>query len=371
MPNTTNTSTRLYSIDVLRGIAALTIVFWHWQHFFYINGGTIALTFKVVEQPLFYIFSLFYEKGGLAVDLFFIISGFIFFRIYSQPISQRKVQGSDFFVSRFTRLYPLHFITLIIVALQQLVYQRINGGSFVYLFNDLYHFILNIFLLSSVGLEKGYSFNAPIWSVSVEVCTYTIFFFLCRFSRPKFIVLAGLSLFGFILKSKLYSPIGQGLQFFFLGGCVYHVYLLILSMKYSKIISRVLAALVVSLWISLFSGSLSLDFAIKILFALTVLTLVLIETLQGSLGKRLSILGDISYSSYLWHFPLQLLFIIATTLLKIDREIYNSPLILIGFFSLLIPISFVSHKYIEMPIQRCLRDLWVTFRSNEKSSTTV
>jgi uncharacterized membrane protein len=26
---------RLHTLDTLRGIAALSVVFWHWQHFFY------------------------------------------------------------------------------------------------------------------------------------------------------------------------------------------------------------------------------------------------------------------------------------------------------------------------------------------------
>ena len=43
--------------------------------------------------------------------------------------------------------------------------------------NDLYHFVLNILFISSWGLEKGMSFNQPIWSVSFELIVYILFFF--------------------------------------------------------------------------------------------------------------------------------------------------------------------------------------------------
>ena len=51
MHNTPVMPERLYSLDVLRGIAALAVVFWHWQHFFYI--GDTAIGFETREQPLF------------------------------------------------------------------------------------------------------------------------------------------------------------------------------------------------------------------------------------------------------------------------------------------------------------------------------
>jgi peptidoglycan/LPS O-acetylase OafA/YrhL len=37
-----NTPTRFYSLDVLRGLAALAVVLYHWQHFFY-TGSTLGV----------------------------------------------------------------------------------------------------------------------------------------------------------------------------------------------------------------------------------------------------------------------------------------------------------------------------------------
>jgi peptidoglycan/LPS O-acetylase OafA/YrhL len=161
-------SDRLYSLDALRGIAALSVVFWHWQHF-YMGASTPLI---VESQPLFSWFAPLYRNGDLAVDFFFLLSGFIFFWLYQSKIFKGEVSARDFFILRFSRLYPLHFLTLIIVAVQQFYYWKITSTSFIYAENNVFHFILNLFLASSIKLEKGFSFNAPIWSVSVEVFVY-------------------------------------------------------------------------------------------------------------------------------------------------------------------------------------------------------
>jgi len=76
-----------------------------------------------------------------------------------------------------SRLYPLHFLTLMFVLLLQFFYEffldlQMNQG-----YNDFYHFILNLFFVSSWGLEEGNSYNLPIWSVSKEIIAYLVFFY--------------------------------------------------------------------------------------------------------------------------------------------------------------------------------------------------
>ena len=78
----------LYSLDALRGLAALSVVFWHWKHFFF--SGTQQIAFAPEAQPLYAIFRPLYTEGHRAVDLFFCLSGFIFFRLYSERIAAKK-----------------------------------------------------------------------------------------------------------------------------------------------------------------------------------------------------------------------------------------------------------------------------------------
>src|SRR6185436_12525906 len=107
---------RMHSLDALRGIAALAVVFWHWPHFFY-SGTTLAAGFDREAQPFYEVFKIFYRHGILAVDLFFLLSGFIFFWLYAKTISARRLTPREFFVLRVSRLYPLHLVTLLLVAI--------------------------------------------------------------------------------------------------------------------------------------------------------------------------------------------------------------------------------------------------------------
>jgi len=102
---------QLYALDVSRGIAALAVVVWHWQHFAY-KKGSLSQEFIRESQPLYDLLRLFYEKGGLGVQYFFLLSGFIFFWLYSAPIKNNQITAWEFGIHRFSRLYPLHFITL-------------------------------------------------------------------------------------------------------------------------------------------------------------------------------------------------------------------------------------------------------------------
>nr|WP_252146968.1 hypothetical protein [Escherichia coli] len=56
---------------------------WHWQHFFMKKNA--ASDIIINRQPFYDFFSVFYHYGLYAVELFFMISGFIFF-IYTLTI---------------------------------------------------------------------------------------------------------------------------------------------------------------------------------------------------------------------------------------------------------------------------------------------
>ena len=63
--------------------------------------------------------------------------------------------------------------------------------------------------ISSWGFENGHSFNAPIWSVSVEVAIYILFFFLLSLIKKYkiiFIILIILILL-LIYKMKIFDTL--------------------------------------------------------------------------------------------------------------------------------------------------------------------
>ncbi|WP_439852755.1 acyltransferase family protein [Pseudomonas syringae] len=354
---------RLYALDVLRGVAALSVVFWHWQHFFY--KGDTPYSFHPESQPLFGLFSFFYLHGALAVELFFCISGFVFFWLYSEKISNSAIKPLAFFVDRFSRLYPLHIATFLAVSLLQNAYIRQHDTFFVYPFNDLYHAVLNIFLIPAWGFEKGWSFNAPVWSVSVEVMLYFMFFLVAMTRYARYLLIPGLIMLGSIIDPANYK-FGNGMITFFCGGAAYLIFEIASNRIDLKILTYCMAALAVSAWLYLFlCGSFNLYFVMGVLFPLSVAAVAAAGFLHPYLLKPLSGLGDISYSSYLLHFPLQICFAMAVDHAEWSRDVFYSPWMLALFMSLLILLSFISHRFFEIPVQRAIRS---TFKSHKQAT---
>jgi peptidoglycan/LPS O-acetylase OafA/YrhL len=360
-----------YSLDVLRGFGALSVVLWHWQHFFFVGSAPGRLNVK--QEPLFQLFFLFYKHGWLAVELFFTLSGFIFYWLYSDKIAKGATSAKKFVLLRFSRLYPLHIATLLIVLVLQKTFFLLNGTPFVYPHNDIYHFFLNLGFVNSWGIEKGASFNGPAWSVSVEVFLYAAFFLVCRYLPVRWFLLLALSLCATVHASITMFEVSRGISSFFLGGCLYLLYRKICSGNYRVPLTKAMPTLAVIGWcVTAIVATGRVTFSplqlpetssnllcTQLLFPVTVLALALYETENGPVWKRLSFIGDISYSSYLLHFPLQLA-VACLVGVFYEKTIYYSPYFLIGFFLVLIAVSLASYRYLEMPAQKFLRQLFLS-----------
>ena len=342
---------RFYGLDALRGVAALSVVFWHWQHFYF--QGLQARKPLAIELPLHDIFSLLYARGWMAVDLFFILSGFIFFWLYAEPIARGRVLASRFLLLRFSRLYPLHLLTLLFVAGV--------GVDFVYAHNDMRHFGLQLLFASSWGAERGDSFNGPVWSVSVEVLVYAFFFVWCRHVRLKPRGLLLVAIFSLLVLKALYPPLGRGVGGFFLGGWLCATYQ---AWQHNRVASRAMAWSAASAWLATCVTHYALAWTPPkwigsvwpvLLFGCTVLALALNEPAWRGFLKRLAWLGDISYASYLLHYPLQLLCVLAALAWGWPSGLYAQPAFLLAFMAVLIGLSLLFHHAFELPIQKRLR----------------
>lgn len=363
---------RFHSLDALRGLAALAVVFWHWQHF-YFEGGRPPIDFDRTLQPLFSVFSTFYLRGWLAVDLFFTLSGFIFYWLYAESLAARRTTLGQFFWLRFSRLYPLHLVTLLLVAIGQAFHKAITGNYFVYQINDLYHFLLNLSLVSAWGLQRDHSFNGPIWSISIEVLLYIVFFVMCRSRFVRWYWLLAAASLGVLLLEGAHTYIGRGLLSFFVGGLSYMAYTRLRHSGHLVAFARLAAPGLVLMWTTIFvvaalpfqlfdpareNVNLGLICALA-LFPFTMVSLAAIETVRGNFVGPLAKVGDISYASYLLHFPLQLLIATIAAAAMMSPTIYYQPATLGVFFALLVAISFASYRWFERPMQNALRALLV------------
>jgi peptidoglycan/LPS O-acetylase OafA/YrhL len=71
---------RLYLLDIARGLAAITIGIFHYKIFYTHNFS--ANNYILEDQPYYNYIRLVYEHGWIAVQFFFLLSGFIFFKLY-------------------------------------------------------------------------------------------------------------------------------------------------------------------------------------------------------------------------------------------------------------------------------------------------
>jgi len=360
----------LYSLDVLRGIAALAVVFWHWKHFL-VYGTGLDLEFinfpelDYDRQPLFPLFEPFYSQGIRAVDLFFCISGFVFYWLYSNRVREGEVDLRQFSVLRFSRLYPLHFVTLITVASLQAFILVEQGRFFIFETNDFYHFILSLFFLSGLGLGSPYSFNAPVWSVSAEVLVYFLFFAACRRGWARPWQLAFFVSVGFLLQEASLPAnfdayggrvmIGRCVAGFFIGGLTFYLARYLLKRGLSRGFRVAIFGLSIFLWWAAPDRHLGLFYTV-VLYPMTLLSLVMLETWVRLPLRRLSWLGDISYSIYLIHFPLQILLVIMLPLLGMNPDFFFTPTALFAFFGVLIALGLASFHWLERPAEEWLRN---------------
>lgn len=345
---------KIYSLDVLRGLAALAVVFWHWQHFFYIGDSPKGIIFE--NQPFYNSLTILYKHGDAAVELFFCISGFIFYWLYSELIYKKIITAKEFIINRISRLYPLYILTFILVFALQVIYRDSHDSYFVYQQNDLYHAILNILMIPAWGFESGWSFNAPVWSVSIEMMLYCIFFIMCLLGSRGLYLIPAFIVIGYFIFTINYK-IGIGLFSFFCGGTTYFLAKITINTMNKKA-NFVTSCIFIAVWLTISHFNISNIFLITA-FGFTSLILFLTTLsaipLCNDFFSKFRWIGDISYSSYLIHFPLQIIFALCADALGYKRDIFYSSKSIFIFMMVLIPLSLLTHHYFEIKAQRYMR----------------
>lgn len=355
---------RFHSVDALRGVAALAIVVFHYHHFYLADAFDRPALPPVEAFPYAdFLAPLYGPFAANAVELFWLISGFVFAHVYLP----RRPSAWAFGVARFARLYPLHFVTLIYVALLQLISLHAVGHWQVYENNDLRHFGLQLFMSSNwITWSRGLSFNGPIWSVSLEMVVYAMFFvslFIMRRGAPWVSLMLCAACWAWAAFEPATLPVVQKGVFlcagyFFLGCLLY-------TLRPDAGWARAVMLTLLGAGVAVFGVMAGVeDVAIAGIAVALVSMAAGADRVIPSWGERLSALGDISYSVYLVHVPLQM-----TALLVADlafggsREFANSPLTLPIYVVVSVTVAWVAHHGLERPAGRAIRT-WLLGRSS-------
>ena len=358
------------AIDFLRGIGALIILVWHYHHFFFelpyfgpTNGNPI---WNFERQPFYEFLKIPYHYGMWAVPFFWMLSGFVFAFVYLR----KTVSAFDFFVLRFSRLYPLHLFSLLFIALLQYFSLYTLGNFQILEINDLYHFFLNLFYAQHWGFQEGYSFNSPSWSVSVEEIVYWAFWLVViKLNVKKLSKMVFLCSLAFVF--PLFGTIARAAFFFFGGIIVFQIH-----SRLSK--KRDLAAILISLLLVLITATLIkfytflnsyfdihwlhqhqiYDLFYFFVFALALFGFATLDAnriLPEKYNSYCKIIGSLTYSTYMLHLPIQVLILIIFEHLALSRSIFDNELVFVVYIILNVVIGRVSYLYLERPAQRFLR----------------
>lgn len=343
---------RLLEIDALRGIAALCVVVFHFKVMTAYPGGLFGLDTAIGRWANAYLWT--------AVDLFFVISGFIFAHVYLRD--GRLAAGttlSDYAVARVARIYPLHLLTLAIVAaavwLGTPLAPSFDHNAVNY---DFLHFALNLLMLQASGLEHGFSFNSPAWSLTSEFICYFLFFLFAR-AGGRWLLLGAMGAIALALFAEVNhgmipipSRIGRGLVGFFVG---------VLLHRYSPALRRIPfgTTFVVAIATIFLVPRLGTDTVNEgVLMSLIAYPWLILLCLQRAVARLLKVtplqlLGDLSYSIYLIHIPLMLLILAINggQSFAIEQFTWLVP----AYLAALLLLSWLSFRFFETPARRGIR----------------
>lgn len=355
---------RSISVDNLRGVAVLLVVIYH---FFVILG---------IGYSRYFI-----TWGGLGVDIFFIISGFLIFNSYEKGYETFgfKKGLKVYFINRFFRIVPAYYFNLVIILL--IVPFFITDYSFLFSLNFLKQVIGHLgFLAYIIYRDNGWGLNGAYWTLSIEVLWYLIvpiiFFYGSSYRRLLFLISLSFlyvisleiglmnSLLAISMPDRIFNVSIELMKWWFyhqLPGqfLFFGIGILLCKMhkehKLGYLEKYIYAKLhylpiryifyLVSLLLVFIVGGLQLNSFILRTFVMAFVSSAIFIFLFFAKQREhgvFSWIGKISYSIYLWHFPL----------LAIGKKInilHHVSLFSCGliFASMLLTISSLSYYFIE------------------------
>ena len=350
---------KLLGLEIIRFACAMTVLIFHYKHFALVPGLHVN---RGIDMPLAVPLALFYTYGSYGVQVFWCISGFIFYWKYADALAARRIEPKRFFWLRFSRLYPLHFVTLLTVAGLQPIYIAIAGQPFNYDISAS-RFVAHLFLADQWGASRALSFNAPIWSVSAEVLVYAAFFILVRvFAKSLLVIMGAIIASLFCLWSGHAWPAVTCAGYFFAGGAA-AMWLESAGRERKPDGARRVALAIIgtcviaSFFIDL--GGADRSPMSTWLMAITPPILFLAAQDLPALERweqPIRTAGNLTYSTYLVHFPLQLA--IATFALAAGLALpVREPWFLFAYLAATIIIGRIVFLRFEAPMQSMIRAL--------------
>lgn len=366
----------IQSLTPLRGVAALIVAIHHFNGFLYPHFG------EAVAE-----YTLFFKRGYLWVDFFFMLSGFILTHVYLKRFENgfNWKNYYRFIYSRFSRIYPLHLVMLIIFA--GLVIIKVasiyfshnhamnalqlpefgSGGYGVY---SAENFIKNLFLVQSLTFSQLTSWNQPSWSLSVEWAAYFIFPLyvsaVYRLPSVKRAISALLLMIGIYLLLRTTEGHLDIEGFYGLTRCLLEAALGVIAYRiYTELPQKHILGNEIFFVFILTASIFVMSFPTNDAFVIPFLFLTLISAAQAKgrvikaiNSKPMVFLGNISFAIYMtnWFIVIAARKVFGRIgILDKGMSLVEGFVILLLFLLLVIVVSAVMYRYVEKPSQSFLK----------------
>lgn len=156
------TKGHIASLTGIRGLAALWVMVFH-------GYPMVAEAFGLRPREQVSVL----HSGYLAVDLFFVLSGYVLAMTYAGRRSDQPARWlRNFALGRIFRIFPLNAVMLFVLLGAVLV---LPGFRTTAEEPTLWSFLAALFMVQSWGIANPTDWNVPAWSLSTELAAYMLF----------------------------------------------------------------------------------------------------------------------------------------------------------------------------------------------------
>ncbi len=340
---------RLVTLDALRGLAALVVLLFHFQ----VNGVISAY-------------------GYLAVDFFFILSGFVIARTFDARLAT-DMSFRRFVALRVIRIYPLFLVGLAVGFIRSCSYLALNRPGALTIAQVLDAGSFELFMLPSLVTRNLFVLNAPSWSLFFEMAVNFVYAAFLFRARTRTLVLT-ICVFAVALVCTAWAngTVGVGNEWSTSYGGVARTGFSFVS---GMLISRLNKSSITARWIAiipmvaLVACLMAPPMPSRVLFDLLVVMVVspVLIYIGASVNPPVALqpvsklLGELSYPVYAIHYPLMFLYLYFA-----KRAGIGPAWQLAGFIGLVGVLAWLLNKYFDIPVRR-----WLTARLGRSPAIAV